>query len=107
MKLSSETLDILRSFSNINNGILVKPGQSISTMSTQKTILAKAEVSEVFDKQFCIYDLSQFLGTLKLFKDPDLDFQDKKVIISENNTTVKYAYASVETIVSPPNKELV
>ena len=41
MQLSSDTVSILKNFSDINQNILVKPGNTIQTISTLKNILAQ------------------------------------------------------------------
>jgi len=48
MNLTTDTLSVLKNFSDINQNILVKPGNKIQTISTMKNILAEAEVSEKF-----------------------------------------------------------
>ena len=55
MNISTDTLSVLKNFSDINQNILVKPGNTIQTISTMKNILAEAEVSEKFDSEFAIY----------------------------------------------------
>lgn len=107
MKLSPETISILKNFASINQSILVKSGSKLSTISVMKNILAEAEVKENFPKNFAIYDLNQFLNGLSLHQDPDLDFQnDTHVIIREGKRRVKYFFADPEVIVTPPEKEL-
>ena len=39
MKLSDQTLEVLKNFSDINTNILVKPGSELSTISTMKNII--------------------------------------------------------------------
>ena len=46
MKITKQTIDILRNFSTINSSILVKPGSKLETISPMKNILAKSEVAE-------------------------------------------------------------
>ena len=75
MKISSETLNILKSYTTINPSIYVEPGSIIKTISPQKTIVASAEVDDVFDSNFGIYDLNQFLSVTTLFEDPDFVFE--------------------------------
>jgi hypothetical protein len=107
MKLSPETISILKNFASINQSILVKSGSKLSTISVMKNILAEVEVKENFPKNFAIYDLNQFLNGLSLHQDPDLDFQnDTHVIIREGKRRVKYFFADPEVIVTPPEKEL-
>ena len=49
MQISRQTFDILKNFSEINSGILVKPGDKLETISSLKNILAKADVTELFE----------------------------------------------------------
>ena len=92
LKMSKNTLEVLKNFSTINSNILIKPGNKIRTISNLKNVLAEAEVETVFDKEFGIWDLNQFLATVSLFKDPEFEFQDKYVVISSKNSSVKYFY---------------
>ena len=66
MKLSDNTLTILKNFAGINNSILVKSGNQLRTISVAKNILAEASIEENFPRQFAIYDLNQFLNGLGL-----------------------------------------
>ena len=74
MKISEATMGVLRNFSDINNNILFRPGKSISTMSTMKNIMAKADVAEEFEQEFGIYDLPEFLRAVDSFTKPMLKF---------------------------------
>ena len=76
MKLSEQTVNILKNFSTINQNILVKEGTQLRTMSTMKNILAEANVTEMFPRDFGIYDLNEFLGVLTLVKDAELKFDN-------------------------------
>ena len=108
MKLSDNTITVLKNFSNINNSILVKQGNKLRTISVAKNILAEADIIEEFPREFAIYDLIQFLNGLDhLYQDPDLDFGENSYItIREGNRRVKYFYADPNVIVSPPDKEI-
>jgi hypothetical protein len=64
IKISKRTLDILKNFSTINSGILVNEGNVLTTLSSTKNILAEAHVDETFPRQFAIWDLNKFLGTV-------------------------------------------
>jgi|TARA_A100001515_G_scaffold49955_1_gene39465 hypothetical protein len=107
MKLSDNTLTVLKNFAGINNSILVKEGKRLRTISVAKNILAEAEIKEDFPKDFAIYDLNQFLNGLSLHQDPDLDFkEDSYVTIREGKRRVKYFFADPNVIISPPEKEI-
>jgi len=107
MKLSDQTLNILKNFAGINNSILVKQGTQLRTISVAKNILAEAAIDEDFPRDFAVYDLNQFLNGLSLHQDPDLDFNPESYIsIKEGKRRVKYFYADPNVIVSPPDKEI-
>jgi len=107
MKLSDQTLNILKNFAGINNSILVKQGTQLRTISVAKNILAEASIDEDFPRDFAVYDLNQFLNGLSLHQDPDLDFTPESYIsIKEGKRRVKYFYADPAVIVSPPEKEI-
>ena len=61
MRLSNDTVAVLKNFSSINQNLVIKAGNEISTMSAMKNIVAKADVKETFPKDFAIYDLNEFL----------------------------------------------
>lgn len=106
MKISKDTIDILKNFSTINPSIVVHENTNVlKTMSPQKTIIGSAEI-EQFPKTFGIYNLNEFLASLSLFNEPELTFKDNLVEIKSNNSTVKYVYSSVDTIIQAPEKNL-
>jgi hypothetical protein len=107
MKLTNETISVLKNFSTINANLMVKAGSSLSTMSAMKNIVAKADVTEEFPSDFAIYDLNEFLSALSLFGKPDLEFNDDFVIITEEGTSksLKYWYSD-PSVVTTPSKEI-
>ena len=101
MKISSQTLQVLKNYSSINPSISVKAGNVLCTISTNKNIFAKTSVAETFPAPFAIYDLQQFLGVVSIFDDPDFQFNEKSVTISSGSKSIEYIYASEDTIVAP------
>lgn len=107
MKLSDSTVTLLKNFSNINQSLMFKQGNSIRTISVMRNILAEATISEDLPKDFGIYDLNQFLNGMSLHKDPELDFEnDTYVVIREGKSRSKYFFADPNVIISPPEKTL-
>ena len=107
VKLSKTTLDLLKNFASINSNILVKPGQSIQTISPVKNVLAQASVAETFDVEFGIWDLNKFLGTVSLFSDPVFSFGEKSVeISSERGKSSVVYYYSEPKLLTVPTKSL-
>ena len=106
MKFSKQTFEILKNFSTINSNILVKPGNTLSTITGAKNVMSEAKVAEEFDVEFGIWDLSKFLGTISLFQDPDFEFSEKYVLIrSASGSCVKYYY-SEPSLLTVPTKRL-
>ena len=104
MKLSDNTLSILRNFSDINQNILFKPGKNITTMSTMKNIMAKAEVEENFEQEFGVYDLPEFLRALDSFQQPTLKFNgasNLKIQDEKSTLSARYAFADKSTLTTP------
>ena len=95
-------MNVLRNFSDINNNILFRPGKSVSTMSTMKNIMAKADVAEEFESEFGVYDLPEFLRSVELFEKPELKFNGGGYVnISQQRQSIKYFFADNSVIVAP------
>ena len=71
MKLSENTVNLLKNFSSINQSILFKQGTKLRSISVMKNILVEANIGEEFPKDFGIYDLNQFLNGLSLHTNYD------------------------------------
>ena len=104
MQLSSDTIAVLKNFSDINQNILVKPGNTIQTISTLKNILAQAEIKEKFDNEFAIYDLPEFLRAYDLFDKSELKFngaQNMTIKDANGRQSIKYYFADKSVVVAP------
>ena len=112
MKISDNTRDVLKNFSTINSGIRVKTGNKLETISNMKNILGVATVSEEFPQDFSIYNLPEFLGATSLLEDPDFQFNDTSLSITDSNSAMNYFFASEGMVVAPdkmitmPNAEI-
>ena len=107
MKLSDNTLSVLKNFSSINQSILFKHGSKLRTISVMKNILAEATIAEELPKDFGIYDLNQFLNGMGLHHSPELDFtNDSYVVIKEGKMRSKYFFADANVIITPPEKPI-
>jgi len=113
MKISEKTLQILKNYATINQGIVVDVGNILKTVATTKTTYSECMVEEKFEKPFSIYDLNDFLSILSNFEDPEITFYDSYLKIYSDNTkgTGKYFYGSKDIIEHPettpkvPDKE--
>tara|TARA_Y100000034_G_scaffold12577_2_gene13209 strand:- start:1033 stop:1689 length:657 start_codon:yes stop_codon:yes gene_type:complete len=103
MRLSEQTVSLLKNFASINQNLQFKSGNKLQTISAQKNILVNAEVPESFPSDFAIYDLNKMLGVMSLFQDPELEIGDKQALIGGK---VNYMFAAPSMIVTPPEREL-
>ena len=107
MKLSESTVGFLKNYANINQSLEFREGKVLRTVSPLNTILASVEISEDLPKTFPIYELNRFLGTLSLFNDPELDFTDNGVTISDSNHEATYRYCGSSSMFqTPPEKNI-
>lgn len=106
--LSQNTLNILKNFATINNGIIIKKGNTLRTISNAENILAAANVEESFPQTFAIYDLNQFIAGLSLFDNPSLVFDNNDyVTIKDGRSRVKYYFSDPEiTLKTAPDKSV-
>ena len=104
MKISDNTIGILRNFSDINANILFKPGKKLSTVSTMKNIMAEANVEDEFESEFGVYDLPEFLRALDSFTQPVLKFNgttNLKITDEKSSLSARYAFADKSTLRYP------
>ena len=106
MKFSERTLTILKSFATINRSIQMKEGNTLKTITPERTLIASATIPDTIPSEACIYDMSRFLSILSLYADPDVEFHDKYFIISEGKRRTKYLFADVSMIHAAPDKEI-
>jgi len=107
MKVSDRTINLLKNYANINQSIEFREGNILKTVSPLNTILASVETEEVFPRTFPIYELSRFLGTLDLFNNPELDFTDNGVSITDDKHEATYRYCGSSSMFqTPPDKDI-
>ena len=103
MKFSETTLEVLKNFTKINNGVILRPGNVQRTLSPSGSILAEATLPETMDVKFGIYDLSQFLGNVMTLTEPDLTFTQYGVELKDSSTTMNYlACGNPEALIKHP-----
>lgn len=109
MKLSSETISVLKNFGAINQGLLFKPGKKLKTVSSHKNILAEVDIKEDIPAEFGIYDINNFLSVISMHKDdPTFEIEEKQMLIVGNKgrSKVTYRFTPATMIVTPPEKAI-
>lgn len=109
MKLTQDTLDVLKNFSTINPGIVIKPGKTIKTIGKNKNILAEYVSDNDFQQKFGIYELNNLLAVLSLEKDiPEIEFDSAKnsmkIVTLSGRRKMEYRFCDEEMITTPPEK---
>lgn len=106
MKISQETINILKNFATINSNLLFRAGSTLSTISAPKSIFAKAEVSETFPKEVAIYDLNSLLQLLTFSEDQEIEFGEKSMTITNDIGRFEYFYCEPSLIIAAPTKNI-
>lgn len=85
MQLSSRTIEILKNFYAINPlGLVFPAGSTIATQPpTAKTLVAVAEIDEVIEDRFAIYDVAQLYSAISVFEKPQLYVDGIRAIVSD------------------------
>lgn len=107
MKLSNDTLTVLKNFASINKNIMLKKGKTLKTISGGKNVIAEATISEEIPTDFGVYDLNEFLSILSLHKDDAvLNFDSENILISgqKGRSKTKYRFCAPGMILSAPDK---
>jgi hypothetical protein len=108
MKLSDDTVQVLKNFSTINQNIVFKSGNNVSTISEARNILTTASISESIPQDFGVYDLNQFLGVLGLVDEPEVKFEEKFATVGDatGRSRVKYFFTDIEMLTAPGEQML-
>ena len=106
MELNDGTLQVLKNFSGINPNIMIREGNVLRTVNEARNIIAHADITENFPKDFGIYDLNEFIGVLSLVDKPRLKFNDEYVTVGDSTgrSKIKYFFSAEETLTLPPEK---
>jgi hypothetical protein len=108
MKLSEQTLEILKNFSNINTGIYINKGNTLQTTEKlDQSMAAYATIKESFPQEFGIYDLNKLLSIFSLSKEiPEIDFDNYHMTITTygGKSTIKYRFCTEEMLTVPKKK---
>ncbi len=104
MKISQETLEVLKNFSVINPSILINPGKVLRTLKPSRTVYGMAPVKEEFQQKLPLYDLSKFLSVISLFKEtePEFEISPTHLKASAGKQSVNFTLADASLITAAP-----
>lgn len=110
MKLSKDTLETLKNFSSINDGIVFRTGKTLRTCDASKQVLAEATITEEIPAEFGIFDLNRFLSALSLNRgDSEMTIDGKSAILKDETgrKTTHYRLCEVTMVKNAPEKSIV
>ncbi len=113
MKVSIETLSILKSFASINPTIYLGDPKAVIVNSPNKgSVVGVFQPSEKFDHECVFWEWPLLLSTIDAMggEKADLDFQDNFIkIVSPDKASIKYFYTSplILAETNPPPKKFV
>lgn len=102
MKISKETINILKNYATISNNLRIYPGNELATLSPQQSIFARTTVADTFPVEVCVYNLNSLLELFSYMGDQEVEFGEKSLIIKSNGSTFEYRYADPTVIIAPP-----
>ena len=106
MKLSENTLSVLKNFATINDNIVFRSGNIQRVFADDHAILGEAELDESFPIEFGIYEFNQFLGNISTMNDPELEFNDTFVTMEDNEGSFCFHGCPLQMIKNAPTKSL-
>ena len=81
MKLSKETIEVLKNYGAINQGMYFRQGKFLKTVNSHKNILTSAQIDEEIPVNFGVYDINNFLSVISLDETPEFEFSSNDVKI--------------------------
>jgi len=101
MKLSENTIRILKHFSGMNESILFTRGEKIFTQASSGAIAAEVTISENFPFEFGVYKLKNFLSLIDLVgPEAELTFSEEEncVTIEQGSNSLRYHFSAPSVI---------
>ena len=94
VKFSAETIGVFKKLSKINQGLKIVGGnKELRSLNENKTIAAYINIEEELPRDFCIYDLGEWITVLGIIENPIADFTNPKfVLIKSENSAQKLKY---------------
>lgn len=103
MKLSDSTIEVLKNYAAINSNLLIPAGNTIRTISNDKSIFSSVELPETFPREVAIYNLSNLLNVLTLQKDQEIEFGEKSLTITnKSGGSFEYFYSEPGLVTTAP-----
>lgn len=107
MKFTKEFKEALKNFNTINPGIVFVPGKVQTTISNLYnnvfTFLARVNSDVEITDTFAVDSISKLLNIIELFEEPEIIYDNKRLIIKDNKNEVILPTFRPEFIPHEPN----
>lgn len=104
--VSETTVRLLKNFSTISSQLMLVEGKTQKTALSTKGVFAVAEFPEAWPMVTPIFELNKLIGTLSIYKNPELAFENNQVVIGQGNSRIKYRYADASIITDVSDKNI-
>lgn len=102
MKFDSKTIQVMKHMATIYEGLLIRPGSELATLSKPRSVYLCAEVPQVFEQEIGIGDLQRFFGVYSLFEDPEMTIDGKSITLKSGRKKLDYTLTRSDCIDAPP-----
>lgn len=100
MKISENSVAILKNMAEINPSLFISEGQLQKTRAVAGNIHFETTLEESFPQNFGIWDLPAFISMLTLFDESEVEFGEHSLTISKDENQFEF-FAADEEIVKP------
>lgn len=105
MKISEDTLKMLKWMTTVNGGIKIDEGSMLYSKSESQAMCCVCQIKEKFPKPFVTTNLTKFLSLIDIVENPEFEFEDKYVTIgSEDGKSKIKFFMSDPALVNQSNK---
>jgi hypothetical protein len=108
VRISEDTITILKNFAAIQKNLAIDPGTGegtrLRTWGENRDVVAFANISEAIPAEMNIYDLNQFISLLTSFKNPTLDLSNNTYALirsEDGKAKTKFFYAERDLLSVP------
>ncbi|ELB2198353.1 hypothetical protein QNZ97_002911 [Vibrio parahaemolyticus] len=99
MKLKQSTLDAIKNLGKVSGSLVIHEGKQLRTQDNLNKAIAYIDIEDEFPREFGVYDVEEFLKSIKLVHDAELTFEDTHVLISnKEGIELVYQYANTDFI---------
>ena len=105
IELDQYTLDVLKTFCEINRSIRIEPGNVVRVFNVTKTVAAEAALPNTFEIPCAFYNMPEFLTIVtQLAKTQNVAFEKTRAVIKGEGSNIFYHYCDPRVVVYSEKK---